>query len=414
VSAAPSIPARYHGLAGGVALCLALALAGCSTARNVKYETVALEKTDREIPEQSRLDVGIVLFDPGVKDGQTEAVGSVFPEVRRAEARFMPYHLKNTLEASGQWGPVWVIPDKSPSLDLLVWGRVDKSDGLSAEVRVGAWDSTGREWLNKTYKTKVPEKAYSKLRDQSQDPYQNIYNSIANDLLAVRAKLAPKDIANIHTVAELRFGADLVPDAFTSYLARDRSGLYRVQRLPAEDDPMVARMRAVREREYTLVDTLNEYYGGLYYDLNEPYTEWRRMSREETIKEQELRNSARLREAMGLVALLGSIAYGVSGGSSGAVTIVGAMGGIEIMKSGFGKGAEADVHRESIKETGKSFEAEAQPLLVEVEGQTRRLTGNAEEKYKEWRQLLHEIYQKDTALPPPSDVASVATPSPTS
>jgi hypothetical protein len=324
----------------------------------------------------------------------------------------MPYHLKNTLEASGQWGTVWVIPEKSPSVDLLVWGRVDKSDGLKAEVRVGAWDATGREWLNKTYKTTVPEKAYSRLRDQSQDPYQNIYNSIANDLLAVRRKLADKEIGTIHKVAELRFGADLVPDAFANYLGKDRSGVYKVQRLPAEDDPMVARMHAVREREYTLVDTLNEYYGGLYYDLNDPYTEWRRLSREETIKEQELRNSAHLREALGIVALLGSIAYGASGGGNGAVTIVGALGGIEAIKSGLGKGAEADVHRESLKEAGKSFEAEAQPLVVEVEGQTRRLSGNAEERYKEWRQLLHEIYQKETALPPPPDVASTTAPSP--
>jgi hypothetical protein len=411
------VPQRCHrSVRFGGLFVLWLALGACSTARNIKYETVALEKTDREIPEQARLDVAIVLFDPGVKDDQTEPVGAVFPEVRRAEARFMPYHLKNTLEASGQWGPIWVIPEKSASVDVLVWGRVDKSDGLSAEIRIGAWDATGREWLNKTYKTRVPEKAYSKLRDQSQDPYQNIYNSIANDLLAVRNKLQEKEVANIHTVAELRFGADLVPDAFASYIAKDRGGIYRIQRLPAEDDPMLARMRSVREREFTLTDTLNEYYGGLYFDLNEPYTEWRRLSREETIKEQELGNSGVTRILLGTAAILGAIAYQAACQSncSSVLTGVGVIGGIEAIRSGISKRQEAGVHSESIKEVGKSFEAEAQPLVVEVEGQTRRLTGNAEQKYKEWRQLLHEIYQRETALPPPSDVASTATPSPTS
>ncbi|MCP4090054.1 MAG: hypothetical protein GY746_09705, partial [Gammaproteobacteria bacterium] len=37
-----------------------------------------------------------------------------------------------------------------------------------------------------------------------------------------------------------------------------------------------------------------------------------------------------------------------------------------------------------------------EPLVVEVEGQTHRLTGSAEEKYREWRRLLHDIYATET------------------
>jgi hypothetical protein len=36
--------------------------------------------------------------------------------------------------------------------------------------------------------------------------------------------------------------------------------------------------------------------------------------------------------------------------------------------------------------------------LIEVEGQTRRLTGTAEEKYREWRRLLREIYSRETGM----------------
>jgi hypothetical protein len=54
------------------------------------------------------------------------------------------------------------------------------------------------------------------------------------------------------------------------------------------------------------------------------------------------------------------------------------------------------------------MEAEAEPLIVEVEGQTRRLTGTAEEKFREWRQLLKEIYEKETGLPPPPEPAAAA------
>jgi hypothetical protein len=51
-----------------------------------------------------------------------------------------------------------------------------------------------------------------------------------------------------------------------------------------------------------------------------------------------------------------------------------------------------------LKELGSSFDSEAEPLIVEIEGQTRRLTGNVEEKYREWRRLLREIYASETGL----------------
>lgn len=391
----------------GLALFL-LAGAGCSVSRNVKYESVELARSDHEVPQAELLDVGVVLFDPGVPEGDADPKSLVFPEVRRAESRYMPYHLKTTLEASGQWGSVWVLPEKTDTVDVLVWGRIDRSDGLEAEIRVGAWDATGREWLNHTYRMRVPEKAYSRYREQGQDPYQNVYNEIANDLLAARGKLSQRDLQAVRDVAELRFAADLAPAAFDGYLAKDRKGVYGVQRLPATDDPMLARLRAVREREYAVMDTLNEYYGGLYYDLGKPYEDWRKVSREETLKYQDLKRSAMLRYLLGGAAILGAVLYEGSGGSNSGVTMVGVMGGIEGIKAGMGKSSEAVIAREGIKEQGKSLEAEAEPLVVEVEGQTRRLTGSAEEKFREWRRLLKEIYEKETGLPPPPEAARPA------
>jgi hypothetical protein len=387
---------------------LLLALAACSTARNVKYESVELTRTDQEIPAAELLDVGIVLFDPGLPEGDIDPESLVFPEVRRAESRIMPYHLKSTLEASGHWGPIWVLPEKSESVDVLVWGRIEHSDGLDVELRVGAWDATGREWLNKSYDTRVPEKAYSSYRDPGQDPYQAIYNEIANDLLEARRKLAVRDLQAIREVAELRFAATLAPSVFDGYLSKDRKGRYAIARLPAADDPMLARMRAVREREYAVVDTLNEYYANLYFDLNKPYEDWRRMSREETLKYQDLKRSAMLRSLLGSAAILGSILYEGSGGDNSAVTVIGVMGGIEAIKSGMARYAESSIAREGLSEQGRSLEAEAEPLLVEVEGQTRRLTGTAEEKFREWRRLLREIYEQETGIPLPPDPSGSA------
>jgi hypothetical protein len=378
---------------------------GCATSRTVKYDEVDAIQADTEVAEFALLDVGVMLFDPGVPEGQEQADGFVFPDVRRAEARFMPYHLKRTLESTGLWGSVWVLPERSDAVDLLVWGRVDRSDGLEVEVRVGAWDATGKEWLNKKYKSRVPEKAYSKYRDMSEDPYQNLYNEIANDLLSRRRAMSEKELKTVRQVAELRFAANLVPAAFASHLEED-DGEYRLLRLPAIDDPMLQRMRAVREREYTFVDTLNEYYAGLYYEMSPPYENWRKMSREEMLNYQELKRSARMRQLLGLAAILGAVAYEASGGGNSAITNTAILGGIEGIRSGFGKSTEADMHGESLKELGNSFEAETEPLLIEVEGQTRRLTGTAEEKYQEWRRILREIFASETGLPPPVDATT--------
>ncbi len=376
--------------------------AGCAGSTTVKYDEIDAIQAESEVPEVALLDVGIMLFDPGVPEDQQDPDGFIFPDVRRAEARFMPYHLKRTLEGTGLWGSIWVIPERTEAVDLLIWGRVDRSDGLEVELQIGAWDATGKEWLNKKYRSRVPEKAYSKYRDMSEDPYQNIYNEIANDLLAKRRTLQEKNLQTIRQVAELRFAADLVPSAFASHIEED-DGAYKLLRLPADDDPMLARMRAVREREYIFVDTLNEYYAGLYYEMSPPYENWRKMSREEMLNYQELKRSARMRQLLGLAAILGAVAYEAGGGGNSAITNTAILGGIEGFRSGLAKSTEANLHGESLKELGSSFEAETEPLLIEVEGQTRRLTGTAEEKYQEWRRLLREIFASETGLPPPVD-----------
>jgi hypothetical protein len=396
-------------------IALGLVLQGCAVSKSVEYDEVDIQTADSEIPVYALLDVGILLFDPGIPESiEKQQKEFVFPDVRRAEARYIPFHLKSTLEETGYWGSVWVLPERSDAVELLVWGRIDQSDGYTFALQVGAWDASGREWLNKKYTTEVPAKAYAQYRDSGVDPYQNVYNEIANDLLEIRAKMSAEELARIRQIAELRYAASLVPAAFGNYLEKDKTGNYEITRLPAADDPMVQRLDAVREREYVLVDTLNEYYAGLYYDLGRPYEDWRKTSREEAIRYQELKRSARMRQLLGAAAIVAAIAYEGSGGSNSAITNTAILGGIEGLRSGFGLSTEADMHKESMRELGESFDSEVEPLVVEVEGQTRRLTGSAEEKYQEWRRILREIYTAETGgvfdadLPPPDSNADIS------
>jgi hypothetical protein len=80
----------------------------------------------------------------------------------------------------------------------------------------------------------------------------------------------------------------------------------------------------------------------------------------------------------------------------------GVAGGVAAVISGYKKREEAKIHTESLKEISGSFQSEAAPLVVDVEGRTLRLTGTAEEQYAEWRRLLHELYKEETGLVPTS------------
>ena len=67
--------------------------------------------------------------------------------------------------------------------------------------------------------------------------------------------------------------------------------------------------------------------------------------------------------------------------------------------AGIGTSKEAKIHAEALRELGGSVETELQPIVIQVEGQTLRLTGTAETQYQEWRRLLQEIWTTETGFP---------------
>jgi len=374
---------------------LLLATVSCTSSKTIQYENVPIQRAQIELTEEQLLDVGILIFDPNLPEADQEFI---FPEIRKAEARYIPYHLKTTLEDTGFWGGVWVLPEKSEAMDLIVGGRIEVSNGLKVAVRIGVWDITGREWMNKVYETTVSRSAYSQQRDYSQDPYQSFYNKIANDLLKIRNSLSSPELRRISEIGDLRFAAELVPGVYSDYLMQDEKDIFSAKRLPSENDAMMGRIQNVKEREFVLVDTLNEYYAKLYQDISVPYENWRKLSREEMLTYEDLKRSALKRQLLGAAAILGAIAYEGNSQTSSYAKQAALYGGIEVIKSGFGMSAEAKVHKESLKELGTSFDTQAKPLIIEIEGQTLRLTGTAQEKFLEWRKLLKQIYTEETGF----------------
>jgi hypothetical protein len=377
-------------------------LAGCVVNEQRPMQRIAAERATTEVPADELLDVGVRLFDPNVpEDEKQREKERVFPEVRKAESRYIPVLIRDTLEDTGQWGQVRVLPRDGTGMEVFIDGRIVHSDGRELELDVTVTDAAGRTWFRRTYQGQADTRAYKDVVAKPRDPFENVYNTLANDLLAARRELTQEQRIALRRVADLRFAADLAPYAFSGYLAQDKRGLYSVTRLPAEDDPVVQRMQRVRERDYALVDTLNEHYANFGGSMALPYTEWRKYTHEELEAEAQAKREALARQVLGAVAVVGGIMAGAetssSAGSAAATAAV--IGGMYAFKSGLDKRAEVRIHTESLKQLGDSFQSEVQPMVVDVEGRTLELKGSAEEQYAEWRQLLRELYENETGLP---------------
>ena len=384
-------------------------LGGC-VSQTIKSTSVPnIETPSSVVPEALLIDISVVVFDPGLDNYDEDE--QVYPEIRNAEARFMPMVLSESIQNSGAWGAVRVVPDGTQITDLIVRGEILYSDGEKLQLAITAIDARGDVWLEKTYTGKASRYAYQPATRNPYDPFQAVYNTIANDLLEQLEELSYKERGDVRLVTELRFARDFSPDAFNGYLEQTGNGEYEINRLPAENDPMLGRVRDIRERDRLYVDALQVYYTNFDAQMLEPYQEWRRASFEESVALQELRDESTRRLIVGGIAVLAGIAAASSGDSSAARTAgqVAVLGGGYLVKSGLDKRNESQIHVQALEELGMSLEAEITPQIIELEDQTVMLTGNVEEQYTQWRLFLGDIYRAEIgSLELPEESAGTA------
>ena len=388
---------RNHGPAGFrllVALLLCATLPACVNQTIKSTSVPAVQTPSTQVAENQLLDASIAIFDPGLDDYDEDLL--VYPEVRKAEARYMPTLLSDSMQDSGAWGAVRVVPNDKQISDLMVTGKILYSDGEKLELHIVATDSRSVEWLNKKYISHASRYAYTASTRGNHDPFLAVYNTIANDLLQIMETLQTRDRENIRLVTELLFAQSFSPDAFAGYLEKNRTGRTLVMRLPAEDDPMLERIRGIRDRDHVFIDTMQGHYEGFNDQMLDPYQEWRKLSYEEAVALQELKRESTQRLIAGGLAVLAGIAAASSGdGASRTAGNVAILGGGYLLKSGLEKRNEAEIHVEALEELGQSLEAEITPQVIDLEDRTVMLSGNVEDQYAQWRELLADIYRAE-------------------
>ena len=141
-------------------LLLAMLATACAThtVKSTTY-TPVIQSTEN-IPEELLLDVGIALFDPGLDELDSEDEETTNGQIRVAESRYAPFMLSNTLQRSGNWGIVRLLPNDASPMDVRIDGTILKSNGEEMRVRIVVTDSTGRQWYTKEYDEVISQFAY--------------------------------------------------------------------------------------------------------------------------------------------------------------------------------------------------------------------------------------------------------------
>ncbi|MEM7366465.1 MAG: hypothetical protein AAF525_20825, partial [Pseudomonadota bacterium] len=369
-------------------------LGACTTTEIIHSNSTPAKQTQLLTPADLMIDIGILPLDTNIPDSEDEIEKQlIIPDVRRAESQYIAYHLKDTLEQTGNWGAVRVTPQTSAAVDLTVSGKIIQSDGEWLKIRLSAVDSTGRVWVDRLYDDQASKYSYDTVLE---DPFQDSYNAFANDLLLYREALNDDNLREVRRVTSLKYAKALAPDSFSGYL-EDKAGRTQIVQLPAQDDAMLKRVNLIRDREYLLVDTLDDFYSKFYRDMKPSYDEWRYATYDEALRLREVKKQARNQLLTGTALIAGGLMAGSNSRTYAgqAASVQSVIGGVGVVKVGLDRKREAEIHAQSLKELNQSLGSEIMPHVLDIEGQTIELTGTADAQYARWREILQEIYDRE-------------------
>ncbi|MGI9201120.1 MAG: hypothetical protein ACR2QL_08685 [Woeseiaceae bacterium] len=319
----------------------------------------AADAANRDV---SRLNISVAIFDPGIpEDRSVHRDLEVFPRVRKIEALYLPFVLRNVLTSQQEWGAIRVVPDTDTAAELLINGRIVRSDGNLLEVMIRAVDASGRIWVERNFSGAAND--------------QDIYNDIAVALLGARDTLDAKALRNIVEISLLRYAQLLAPAAFDDYLQQVDDSSFAIKRLPASNDPMLVRIERLRGVEYVFTDAVDAKFRELSADVETVYELWReyrrqfnRFQREESLRANTTRSDWPRDSYEALLERYEQYKW----------------------------------DRQAIEEQENwaiGFENEMGPTITAIEERVAELEGWVEDRYAEWQRILAELFELETAVP---------------
>ena len=315
-------------------------------------------------PPALPLSVAIGLF-----EARTAVPGSLYDslaQVRSVERRYVPYQLRLTLDRSGWFGAVRVMPIIDPGVELTIHGELLESDGVHLALAIRVEDASGRTWIDREYRDRASVQDYLSDPVYTVDPFQGLYNQIANDIIEVYRGLAADDVQQLVDIATMRYAAMLSPDYFSRYVDQTE-GNWLLTGLPAENDPALDRVLRIRDSEHLFSDSVDENYQRLYRDIGPTYAWWRYYSFELIMGNQRLESIDPTR--------------GASRGSWYSLERI------------YKTYKESRMNEDALRELSDAFDRETTPTVTEVAGQVVELKGTLAEQHDDWRALMKRFYE---------------------
>lgn len=312
-----------------------------------------------ELPEAALLSIAITPFDPGL-DESTAAPTAL--ALRQAEARYVAYQFRKVLSESTRWGPVRLVPQADALFELKLTGTLLESSPRRLSVRLRAEDSSGRLWTDRVYQASATIEDYS---EPEGEPFLTLYRAVASDLADFRATLPLNALEQLQLLARLSHAETVAPEVFTGYTRINSEGRKTINRLPARDDPMWARLDRVRQAEELFFDAVDQHQRAYADEMGPTYTAWRRVN---------LESQATLREYRKLEA-----------GREKATA-----------KQRYSALREAKYAEQTLRESLAAFKFEVGPTSLTFEGRLIEMSGTLERQQGQWRKLLEALFLQET------------------
>ena len=315
-------------------------------------------------PLEPYLDLGILLFDPGVSDMDRSPQGAV----RRLESKLLARELRQVLVDSGEWGAVRILPEASYLTPVMIEAAIDYSDGRDLVVSVSASDALNRVWFEETLRYRAHAAAVDAGAGASSADFAPLFTHIHNALHQYWSQQTSSDRLAVIRAADIRYAQELAPEAFAGFLVEE-AGQMRLARLPAANDPMLARVDRIRRQDYLFCDTIDEQFVALYEEVGPTYALWRLSSAEQAdwLEHYEARVAAR--EAPSDAARFAT------------------------MQAQYSAYRSFRMQEQELYELADAFDGEVEPRVLEADERVFTLTGTLTSQYAQWREILAQIFR---------------------
>jgi hypothetical protein len=343
----------------------------------------------------------VPVFDPGIPadPDDYEKLG-IWPELRRAEANRFAVNLKEALEDTGSFEGVRVAPSAVATGHLYVNGKIVESNGENVEVQITVLDISGGKLYSKNYSYQVKEYAIDDPRMVGKDLYEPIFTTIAEDIAKRVKQLPGNTVATIQEIERIRYGEAFSPDYFSKFIKTSSSGKVELVSAPAVGDPMVGRIDVIRVKDQMFLDGVQSDYLTFKQEMDTDYMSWQREAFVEVKAARKAQNKATAQKILGALAIIGGVAmaaradYYDTSSVLGGAAIAGV--GIAAVSEGMKNSKQAEMHKQSLNELGKSLNIELAPRVMQLEDQEVELEGTLEEQHTTWRSFLKEFYSLES------------------